>query len=1018
MASRAPVGGFQRLSSALSSAALEWMLMLLLFFDALFAYLVTRFSRLCMLQKPCMFCSRLDHVFGNEKRGFYLDLICETHRSEISLLGCSNGHEKLADVHTVCQGCFLSFDTEGTSNSETYKSLVGELKGHLEDGEDVQDIDGLHLFHGDELANVPFLKKDDELHAIKSLEDKSIRVDVSEVDISLSSSNGHSYLQNKDGAKKTREKTLVSPAYHYSKNQEHDHFSHVGYSEVKITSDSDSDLEIQFTDDDEGNSPSHRAETVMYDLVSHVEESEGVTLIKNDLSGSVSGERATEKLIRTDQISVSDAKPLEKLTDPAPVISDPFESIPEKQRNAGELHDISTVSLSGATTQCLDDSNQEQIDVNAILPQSEYHLTYCSYIQVDNLKFSDAAYGQTTTIDDAKDCCTTDITLRTSHDANFIVSDDKALEKLMHSDPVITEPSESISENQTNVDELQDASTFSSSGAAGHFLEDSNCNQIEVKAIPPQSEFVPQDSQEVLLEDSNVKGKLLYTSFLDFFSLYDSLFGDAACTGTTSVDDAKDWCTTNIDLGTSHDASDPGQSMSTRMDLNDAYKIAVGDKGSLSSPRFTDVIIGRDSSRVQEDLKLLISQISAAQGLESPWNEMSPSPRVYGQGDEYILQNITKTLSLERNESGLESLDGSIVSEVEGESPVERLKRQVELDRKSISLLFKELEEERSASAIAANQAMAMITRLQEEKAAMHMEALQYQRMMEEQAEYDHEALQKCNKLLTQREKMIQGLEAEVESLRICFVEGLSTDNSVEQSDNFHDKEIASWNKSGEPHVTCQNSRWSEFGDLKDPLSCFEDEEAYILNCLTKLEKKLHLFSNNGVYDDSSSFNLNADDENGLPDKTSGDVDREFFVERNVVSEGGAGTNGQIFDEVQVSSQEKIYQKDGPPENIQVGENIMMEEKISGKSSSSSKGNRGDSYDIDKQKLLKVGNKNELVALENEVSRLSQRLEALEADRNFLEHAINSLRSGNNGVQIIQEIACDLRELRRIAITR
>ncbi|XP_065046601.1 myosin-binding protein 1-like [Musa acuminata AAA Group] len=948
MASRAPVGGFQRLSSALSSAALEWMLMLLLFFDALFAYLVTRFSRLCMLQKPCMFCSRLDHVFGNEKRGFYLDLICETHRSEISLLGCSNGHEKLADVHTVCQGCFLSFDTEGTSNSETYKSLVGELKGHLEDGEDVQDIDGLHLFHGDELANVPFLKKDDELHAIKSLEDKSIRVDVSEVDISLSSSNGHSYLQNKDGAKKTREKTLVSPAYHYSKNQEHDHFSHVGYSEVKITSDSDSDLEIQFTDDDEGNSPSHRAETVMYDLVSHVEESEGVTLIKNDLSGSVSGERATEKLIRTDQISVSDAKPLEKLTDPAPVISDPFESIPEKQRNA------------------------------------------------DNLKFSDAAYGQTTTIDDAKDCCTTDITLRTSHDANFIVSDDKALEKLMHSDPVITEPSESISENQTNVDELQDASTFSSSGAAGHFLEDSNCNQIEVKAIPPQSEFVPQDSQEVLLEDSNVK----------------------ACTGTTSVDDAKDWCTTNIDLGTSHDASDPGQSMSTRMDLNDAYKIAVGDKGSLSSPRFTDVIIGRDSSRVQEDLKLLISQISAAQGLESPWNEMSPSPRVYGQGDEYILQNITKTLSLERNESGLESLDGSIVSEVEGESPVERLKRQVELDRKSISLLFKELEEERSASAIAANQAMAMITRLQEEKAAMHMEALQYQRMMEEQAEYDHEALQKCNKLLTQREKMIQGLEAEVESLRICFVEGLSTDNSVEQSDNFHDKEIASWNKSGEPHVTCQNSRWSEFGDLKDPLSCFEDEEAYILNCLTKLEKKLHLFSNNGVYDDSSSFNLNADDENGLPDKTSGDVDREFFVERNVVSEGGAGTNGQIFDEVQVSSQEKIYQKDGPPENIQVGENIMMEEKISGKSSSSSKGNRGDSYDIDKQKLLKVGNKNELVALENEVSRLSQRLEALEADRNFLEHAINSLRSGNNGVQIIQEIACDLRELRRIAITR
>ncbi|KAJ8470196.1 hypothetical protein OPV22_024539 [Ensete ventricosum] len=945
MASRAPVGGFQRFLSALSSAALEWILMLLLFFDALFSYLVTRFSRLCMLQTPCMVCSRLDHVFGYEKRGFYLDLICETHRSEISLLGFANGHEKLADVH-VCQGCFLSFGTEGTSNSQTYKSLVGELKGHLEGGEDVQDIDGLHLFHGDEMANAPFLKKDDELHAIRSLEDKSIRVDVSEVDISLSNSNGHSYLQNKDGVRETREKTLVSPAYHYSKNQEHDHFSHVGYSEVKITSDSDSDSEIPFTDDDEGNSPSHGAETVMYDSVSQVEESEGVILIKNDLSGSVSGERATEKLICAAPLGLSDGKTIEKLTDPASVISDPSESIPEKQINA------------------------------AILPQSEYVpqgrqelLVEDSHVK-DNLKFSDAAYGQTTTIDDAKDCCTTDINLRTSHDANFSVSDDKALEKLMHSDPVITEPSESISENQTNVGELQDASTFSSSGAAGHFLEDSNCNQIEVKAIPPQSEFVPQDSQEVLLKDSNVK-------------VVNVGFGDASCTDTTSVDDAKDWCTTNIDLGTSHDASDPGQSMSTRLDLNDAYKIAVGDKGSLSSPRFTDVIMGRDSSRVQEDLKLLISQISAAQGLDSPWNEMSPSPRVYGQGDEYVLQNITKTLSLERNESGLESLDGSIVSEVEGESPVERLKRQVELDRKSISLLFKELEEERSASAIAANQAMAMITRLQEEKAAMHMEALQYQRMMEEQAEYDHEALQKCNELLTQREKMIQDLEAEVESLRKHFADGLSTDKSVEQSDNFHDKAIASWNKSLETHVASQNSRWSEFGDLKDPLSCFEDEEAYILNCLTKLEKKLHLFSNNGVYDDSSSFNLNADDENGLPDKTCRDVDGEYFVERNVASERGAGTNGQLFGEVKISTQEQIYQKDGPPENIQVGENIMMEEKNSGKSSSSSEGNHGDSSDIDKQKLLKVVNKNDLVALENEISRLSQRLEALEADPSY-----------------------------------
>ena len=45
---------------------------------------------------------------------------------------------------------------------------------------------------------------------------------------------------------------------------------------------------------------------------------------------------------------------------------------------------------------------------------------------------------------------------------------------------------------------------------------------------------------------------------------------------------------------------------------------------------------------------------------------------------------LQKRISLERNESGL-SLDGSIVSEMEGESMVDRLKRQIDHDRKHMS---------------------------------------------------------------------------------------------------------------------------------------------------------------------------------------------------------------------------------------------------------------------------------------------------------------------------------------------
>lgn len=71
-------------------------------------------------------------------------------------------------------------------------------------------------------------------------------------------------------------------------------------------------------------------------------------------------------------------------------------------------------------------------------------------------------------------------------------------------------------------------------------------------------------------------------------------------------------------------------------------------------------------------------------------------------------------------------------NETEGDSILHSLKRQVRLDRKSLIAMYMELDEERSASAVAANNAMAMITRLQAEKAAVQMEALQYQRMMEE----------------------------------------------------------------------------------------------------------------------------------------------------------------------------------------------------------------------------------------------------------------------------------------------
>ncbi|KAH0662957.1 hypothetical protein KY290_028899 [Solanum tuberosum] len=107
----------------------------------------------------------------------------------------------------------------------------------------------------------------------------------------------------------------------------------------------------------------------------------------------------------------------------------------------------------------------------------------------------------------------------------------------------------------------------------------------------------------------------------------------------------------------------------------------------------------------------------------------------------------------------------SVPSDLE-EDVLNRLKKQVRLDRKSLVELYMELDEERSASAIAANNAMAMITRLQAEKAAVEMEAFQYQRMMEEQAEYDQEALQFMNDDLLKKEDEMKLLQVELETYR------------------------------------------------------------------------------------------------------------------------------------------------------------------------------------------------------------------------------------------------------------
>jgi hypothetical protein len=544
-----------------------------------------------------------------------------------------------------------------------------------------------------------------------------------------------------------------------------------------------------------------------------------------------------------------------------------------------------------------------------------------------------------------------------------------------------------------------------------------------------------------------------------------SVNGDESKTSVTECGKINDATTTpimssEIGLETKSVSSDTAQLLPNLLDFGDAYKIAVGSKGRQSSGVLAEQWVGKDNSRVSEDVKLLLSQLSATRGIEQSMNDKSP--RVSVNGDEsktadasnsigmQMLQKrislernesgllmdgsavqkinslernesglsldgstLQKRISLERNESGL-SLDGSIVSEIEGESMVDRLKRQIEHDRKHTSALYKELEEERNASTVAVNQAMAMITKLQEEKATLHMEALQCLRLMEEQSEYDMEALQKANDLLAEREKDIQDLEDELEFYRDKFPNesilenvvgetcdmkardiGMDRCESVCVEDSASDLRVSvseKLNICDKVEGTGMPLEDKNTGTVKNVLSEFEDDRLYILQCLKKLEKKLHSFSNNGEYLANGEYYING----------GGDGKSEF-KESNL--KGGTQENGAV-EEADLSMQN----------DISVSRMNLHAQASFEKSQPIRKENM--KFDSNGQGSPVLHRGSDLASLGNEVSDLNGRLEALEADRTFLEHAINSVRNGEEGLQFVREIASHLQELRRIGIRR
>ncbi|KAK1264172.1 hypothetical protein QJS04_geneDACA021227 [Acorus gramineus] len=391
---------------------------------------------------------------------------------------------------------------------------------------------------------------------------------------------------------------------------------------------------------------------------------------------------------------------------------------------------------------------------------------------------------------------------------------------------------------------------------------------------------------------------------------------------------------------------------------------------------------------------------------------------------------LHRRLFFDHKESGTESLDGSVVSDIDGNEglTIDRLKSALKAERKAMAALYAELDEERSASAIAANQTMAMITRLQEEKAAMQMEALQYQRMMEEQSEYDQEALQLLNELMTKREKEKQELEKELDVCRkkvllyeakekrmakkaaassaVSSASSSATDDIEELSVELNEGDDKFCNGTEE---SCYNTHMDlvlksetvqedgkHLSTLHESLDEFEEERLSILEQLKSLEEKLFLLDDDdGEEEEEESHFEDVRSSEHFSEEADGN--KENIVNGSVEINGihydqnrRAGLKGKrllpLFDAIASENGDKV---------------LHGEEE--GKAAAAF-GSQNLKYETEQNRLIIV----------EEVDYVYERLQALEADREFLKHCISSLKKGDKGMNLLQEILQHLRDLRNV----
>lgn len=385
------------------------------------------------------------------------------------------------------------------------------------------------------------------------------------------------------------------------------------------------------------------------------------------------------------------------------------------------------------------------------------------------------------------------------------------------------------------------------------------------------------------------------------------------------------------------------------------------------------------------------------------------------------------------------------VSDSVGNDAIKMLEQSLEEEKTALAALYQELEKERAAAASAADEAMAMIMRLQEDKASIEMETRQYQRMIEEKFAYDDEEMDILKEILVRKELENHYLEKKLEAYQLMNISGKEQLDESNQMNSTGKRPSLSFDSDENLSLLPEQMVKSKTifqKEVKTNATCSSnDEESHTL----AFGKEMMPECKESASDSSTSEGVKEKTQRyvSVVSQTCGGMEEEMGKDRNHLNQVGSCMHSPMLDteltvyDVHVVDDETTVWKEGggkesgplssAPSDFEVWttselsdcpRTSMTEIEPNGRGShldtTSSSPGLGDSQcktlDIDPQRSSSSAVNSERFKIDSEVEWLRERLRTVQEKKDKLTFPAEHNERVNAQLKLVEEIISQLRE--------